>query len=115
MITTRARCLVLSMICLLTCFPAIVVQADSPPRIRSVSIDPPFFHPGARQFSTITFYAGVAGTATVTILDRDRYPVRTLGSRFVGRGLASFTWDGRDDSGTIVPDEAWNIRIELAG
>jgi len=114
MSTQRARCLVLSAVCLLTCIP-IVLEAASPQRIRSVSIDPPFFNPGARQFSTVTFQAAVPGTASVTILDRDRHPVRRLTSRFVAPGLASFVWDGRDEAGTIVPDEAWNIRIELAG
>lgn len=114
MSTQRARCLVLSAVCLLTSLP-IVMDAAPPPRIRSVSIDSPFFNPAARQFATITFHAEAAGTAHVTILDRDRYPVRRLASRLVAPGLASFVWDGRDDAGTVVPDEAWNIRIELAG
>ena len=114
MSTQRARCLVLSAVCLLASVP-IVMDAAPPSRIRSVSIDPPFFNPAARQFATITFHAEAAGTAHVTILDRDRYPVRRLPSRFVAAGFASFVWDGRDDAGTVVPDEAWNIRIELAG
>jgi hypothetical protein len=30
-------------------------------------------------------------------------------------GPVTIAWDGRDDHGAIVPDEAWNLRIELAG
>jgi flagellar hook capping protein FlgD len=116
MTTNRARCLALFIVCLLDCLlTGAVVQAASPQRIRDVSVDPPSFNASAKQFSTITFYAAAAGTAQVSILDRDRFPVRTLKPREVTPGLASFTWDGRDDSGAIVPDEAWNIRIELAG
>ncbi len=110
-----ARLLALSIVCVLDCLIAgAIVQAASPPRIRDVTVDPPFFNTAAKQFSTITFRAGIAGTATVSILDRDRFPIRTLTPRRVTPGLASFTWDGRDDNGTAVPDEAWNVRIELA-
>lgn len=89
--------------------------AASPPPIGDVSVDPAFFNPTARQRVAITFRAGVRGTARVTILDRDRFPIRTLDPVTVEPGLVSIAWDGRDDRAAIVPDEAWNVRIELAG
>jgi len=88
--------------------------ATSPP-IRDVSVSPPFFSPSLNQSATIHFAAGVRGTATVKILDRDRFPVRTLAPVAVHPGIVTVRWDGRDDSGAIVPDEAWNLRIELGG
>jgi hypothetical protein len=112
MVAIRARRLILWFVFLLAWA---TVQAAPPSRIRDVSIGPPFFNATAGQFATITFYAAAAGTVRVTILDRDRYPIRRLAARDVTPGLASFTWDGRDDGGAIVPDEAWNIRVELAG
>lgn len=83
--------------------------------IRNVTVSPPFFNPTAGQSVTITFDAGAPGMAAVTILDRDRFPVRMLPPVRVAPGRAAIRWDGRDDSGAIVPDEAWNVRIDLAG
>jgi len=83
--------------------------------IREVSVSPPFFNPAVGQAAEITIHAGVRGTARVTILDRDRFAVRSLPSLEVGPGRHVVRWDGRDDGGAVVPDEAWNIRVELAG
>jgi len=83
-------------------------------QIRDVSVSPPFFNPSAGQKARITFRAPVAGTARVTILDRDRFTIRALNVVTHG-GLATVEWDGRDETSTIVPDEAWNIRIESGG
>lgn len=104
---------ILSVACLLL---ATVPGAAAPPRhIRDASVSPAFFNPGAGQKASITFVAGVRGTARVTILDRDRYPVRVLPPVAAAPGFVTVNWDGRDESGAVVPDEAWNVRIELAG
>lgn len=49
-------------------------------------------------------------SGTVTIADKDGKTVRTidLGSRAVGN--SSFTWDGKDSSGTAVPVGAYTIK-----
>ena len=83
------------------------------PNIRDVSVTPPFFNPTAGQSVAIQFHAGASGPATVTILDRDRFTIRKLAARAVTPGLATFSWDGRDEEGVVVPNEAWNVRIEL--
>ena len=92
---------------------ASAILAASPPNISGVTISPPFFNPTAGQSVTIAFNAGVRGKAIVTILDRDRFPIRTLPPLEVSPGLATIEWDGRDDKSGIVPDEAWNVRIAL--
>lgn len=51
------------------------------------------------------------GTATVLVIDRDGYVVRTLASSAKVAGLSSFTWNGQDDAGTVVPDEAYSFKI----
>lgn len=97
---------------LLATFPSFA----APPRhIRDVSVAPAFFNPSAGQQASITFVAGVRGTAHVSILDRDRYPIRALPPVAVAPGFVTVDWDGRDESGAIVPDEAWNVRVELGG
>jgi hypothetical protein len=55
-----------------------------------------------------------AGTLRVTIVDRDGVPVRNLASNIpVVPGVSSFRWDGRDDRGEVVPDEAYSPYIAL--
>lgn len=87
----------------------------APPSVTEVSVSPPFFNPTASQSVTLSFRASATGTARVTILDRDRFPVRSLSASVPAPGLVAIKWDGRDDKGAVVPDEAWNVRIELAG
>jgi hypothetical protein len=90
-----------------------VVAARS--QIRDVSVSPPFFNPTLGQTVRIAFVAGIAGIARVTILDRDRFAIRTLAPVHVRQGFVEIEWDGRDDRSSVVPDEAWNVRIELGG
>jgi hypothetical protein len=113
----RLLCLTcLTIVCTLASTAGSVSTADkADPTIRDVSVTPPFFNPSVGQSVSIQFRAGVRGVAKVSILDRDRFPIRTLPSREVSPGLATFWWDGRDDSGAVVPNEAWNVRIELGG
>lgn len=90
-------------------------ESSSSPRIRNVAVSPAFFNPTVGQVATITFEAAVAGVAKVAILDRDRFAIRALPPVAVQRGPVAMAWDGRDDAGAVVPDEAWNVRIELGG
>lgn len=92
-----------------------VTTSAGPRHIRDVSVSPAFFNPSLGQTAEVRFRAGVSGKVRVTILDRDRFPIRVLEPVAVDAGIAAVTWNGRDDRGEIVPDEAWNIRIELGG
>jgi hypothetical protein len=64
----------------------------------------------------IAFTLRRSDTITVTILDEDRRVVRTLltGGR-VPAGKQVFFWDGSDESGQIVPEAAYEPRVELQG
>jgi hypothetical protein len=54
-------------------------------------------------------------TLTVTIVDSNDRVVRTLLSRTPRpKGLQRFHWDGRDDSGQIVPAGTYKPRLHLA-
>jgi hypothetical protein len=51
---------------------------------------------------------------TVRVLDADEETVRIIArSRHVNNGLVTFMWDGRDDSGAIVPDGTYVVRLDL--
>ena len=86
-----------------------------PAAISGVSTSPAFFNPSIGQRETITFVVARPGTVRVEILDRDRYLIRRLAEQAVQPGPASFSWDGKDAAGLVVPDEAYTLRIALLG
>jgi flagellar hook assembly protein FlgD len=53
-----------------------------------------------------------AGKASILIVDRDGYVVRSLSKGQRVQRSASFGWDGRDDHGEVVPNEAYSLRVE---
>src|SRR5882724_11267242 len=53
------------------------------------------------------------GRVTVGVIDRDGYRVRTVARDVSAHsGEVSWQWDGRDDDGSPVPDEAYSWRID---
>ena len=82
--------------------------------LRDVSIAPAFFNPSLGQMETIHLAAALPGRLKASILDRDRFVIRHLAEQDV-KGSAVLTWDGRDDAGRIVPDEAYSLKLEFNG
>ena len=93
-----------------------LLAADPKPMaVTDVSLSRPFFNPSLGQKIGISFALAEPGNLTVQILDRDGYPVRNLVSaKAAEKGKQSFDWDGRDDAGEIVPDEAYSLKVNLA-
>lgn len=84
--------------------------------IASVSVSKPFFNPTMRQKIAIQVAAEKPGSLNVLILDRDGYLVRKLVSdQPVETETLWYQWDGRDDGGQVVPDEAYSLKIDLRG
>jgi hypothetical protein len=51
---------------------------------------------------------------TASVVNRDGDAVRTLAERETQRrGRVTYTWDGRDDAGEVVPDGLYRLRLEL--
>lgn len=85
-----------------------------PSAIKDVHISRPFFVPAIGDKVNIQLRCGSAGRLTVEIIDRDGFHVRTLASsRRVSSGAVKFSWDGKNDIGSVVPDEAYSIRALL--
>ena len=99
---------------LVCCLLSVAVHA-APRAIEHVTTDRVVVNPGSGESVTLTATFGRSGRVTVTIVDRDGYPVRILPSVQVQRGARSFMWDGRNDRGEVVPDEAYSFRIDLQG
>ncbi len=84
--------------------------------IRDVRANRPFFDPTFGQKISVSFTSTLAGTATVEVRDRDGFLIRALAKLPVKKGAsATFSWDGRDEKGRIVPNEAYFPRIVVAG
>lgn len=102
---------VLAMISLL----AARLSAYEPPEITSVSVSRPFFNPSLGQKVQISVALAHGGSLTVQLLDRDGYAVRKLVSdRKAEKGKFSCDWDGRDEKGETVPDEAYSLKVDFA-
>jgi FlgD Ig-like domain len=76
-----------------------------------VSTSPPFFNPALGQVSTIRVASPDKAALFCEVLDRDGFVVRRLPPRETGEADATFSWDGRDDSGAVMPDEAYSVRL----
>src|SRR5258708_22443141 len=79
--------------------------------IRSVALDHHSLNVAAGETVTVTIDFAGRGRASVVILDRDGYAVRTLARSQPVKGRVSLGWDGRDDGGQLVPDAAYSVQI----
>ena len=79
--------------------------------LSDVSVSPAFFNPTLGQKQLIRFHAARSGTLVVEILDRDRFPIRTLEPLKIAAGEVTATWDGKDQGGEVAPNEAYNLRM----
>lgn len=80
--------------------------------IRTVSVDRNTVNVAAHENVVIAVTFAEAGQASIFLVDRDGYVIRTLARNQPVHGSASFGWDGRDDRAEIVPDEAYSLKID---
>ena len=69
---------------------------------------------GRKDTVTVRFDLPEAQRVTVSLVDSSGEVVRTLADdRFLAKGTQPFRWDGRDDSGRVVPDGIYRLRVGL--
>lgn len=84
--------------------------------IVSVSVSPEFFNPSLKQTVSLSIEVESEGSLAGYVLDRDGYVVRKLpDTSLSGPGRVSVEWDGRNDDGEIVPDEAYSFKLDFNG
>ena len=67
-----------------------------------------------RETAALSFELRQPERISVAVVDSDDELVRALASGIERpRGRVTFTWDGRDDAGAVVPDGAYRLRIRL--
>ena len=104
-------------ICLIAAVHPLEGKAAEPAQaIRDVVISKSFFNPSLGQSMEIGFKTTERGTVSVLVVDRDGFPVRTVvHESLLAGGDHSATWDGRNDAGVLVADEAYSLKIDLSG
>jgi hypothetical protein len=80
----------------------------------TVTTSPAFFNPSIGRTAQIRVASPLPGEIGVEILDRDRLPIRTIGPVKL-EAIVDVSWDGKDDSGVVVPNEAYSVRIRFSG
>lgn len=99
----------------LSLFISVSISAKGPSPISDLRISATNFNPALGDRVIIVLAAAAEGVLDVTLVDRDGFPNRTLTrNRAVKRGeKLTLEWDGKDDKGMVVPDEAWSLKIDL--
>jgi hypothetical protein len=112
---SSVRGLVAWILCVLATSPALTAfgeaTASAGTVLSDVSVSPSFFNPTLGQKQSIRAHAARSGTLVVEILDRDRVAIRTLEPLQIAAGEVTAIWDGKDQGGRVVPDEAYNLRL----
>lgn len=79
-----------------------------------LSAAPASFNPTRGERVTLTVTTPSAARIRVQVLDRDGYLVRTLPERAVtAAGAHALQWDGRDEAGKVVADEAYSFKASV--
>jgi hypothetical protein len=106
------RQLVRIILLLVASFHSSLLWAESAKAIGTVTLKPETFNPTAGEMIDLTVTFRKTGRASVRVVDRDGFVVRTIAATREVQGSCAFRWDGRDDGGRAVADEAYAFRIE---
>ncbi len=89
---------------------------DNPIVIDNLSETSDAFSPnnnGLYDTTTLSYFINQAGRVTIGIYTEDNVLVRTLKSNVLETsGSNTVVWDGRDDSGSILPDDTYVYKID---
>lgn len=96
--------------------PALGAAADGAARVKLLARDNIAFAPASGQELEIAFELAAPGEVTIDIYSPDRDLIRSLrGKGQLAVGRHAFKWDGRDDRGQLVPDEAYHPVLSYRG
>jgi hypothetical protein len=81
------------------------------PIIKRVTVDRTSFDPSASDVVTLSMSFAKPGRVSILVLDRDGYRIRNLATQVSVSGAFSVGWNGRNESGDVVPNEAYSFKI----
>jgi hypothetical protein len=79
----------------------------------SVLLDRNAFNPSLGETVVITVKTPTASRVSIAVLDRDGYVTRWLAKDELSEASHVATWNGRDDEGAVVPDEAYSFKVDV--
>ncbi len=92
--------------------PAAAIPARPSKLLSNVTISSSSFNPRAGQKVSVSYVLSAPANVEAALYDPDFTLVRTLKSEGVqAGGRASLAWDGKDQDGVVVPDEAYFFTI----
>jgi len=80
----------------------------------ATNVSPAFFNPSLGQHARMTFQTTTPGELQTLVLDRDRFVIRSFATQKIPAGMTILEWDGKDDRGLVVPNEAYTLRVEFS-
>lgn len=80
---------------------------------KRVSLNRHTFNPSHGEAVAITVITPSESRISVAVLDRDGHVTRSLAKDQPASGAYTATWNGRDDAGGIVADEAYSFKIDV--
>jgi len=109
---TLKACMVFT-IAIVLLMAAGISRAMAVPLISGVHADKALLHAG--ETIEFRFHLALDADVTAKIYDPDGLAVKSLYNGKKPAGNCAFSWDGRDDAGNPVPDEAYFIGIDATG
>jgi hypothetical protein len=101
--------------CLLPVLLSVMTLEASQVQITEVTLGASAFNPSRHEQVRLVYRLTHSDISTVRIYDADAGLVRELpGPVRSEAGVHEVTWDGRDDTGQLVPDEAYTFTVETA-
>ncbi|MCB2263770.1 MAG: hypothetical protein LGR52_12670 [Candidatus Thiosymbion ectosymbiont of Robbea hypermnestra] len=108
---------IVSLVFLLIAMASVIAFADESAEktLADVRLDQGAFNPSDGQTLDLSYTLAESTQVEIRIFDPDGGLIRTLADDAAqAAGRVQHTWDGRDDSGKIVPDEAYTFVVETA-
>jgi flagellar hook assembly protein FlgD len=79
--------------------------------IRQVSVTRASVNPSSGEMLTLHVFLRGATRLSVQVIDRDGFVIRAFPATNGVAGDNAVVWDGRDDAGEVVPDEAYSFHV----
>jgi FlgD Ig-like domain len=87
--------------------------ATAPATLHNVSLSSTTFNPDKGEAVTLRFSIPKPSAVTVKVFDTDHFLVRVIANGTqLKAGAHAMRWNGRDDAGLVVPNEAYFFTIE---
>lgn len=102
----------ITMLLLTSCLLVSPLIAEDTGAIGNVSLKRETFNPKAGETVGLAVMFRKPGRVSIQVVDRDGFVVRTIAATRAVQGSCFFAWNGRDDAGRVVADEAYSFRIE---